>query len=161
MKLPFKGQSVLPVRPYARHIRIRVFALLRSLGLEVDDSDVIPAGMRDAEVIGLLQQQRPSVLLIPFHAHRDASGAPLNGLGILVRLRDVPHLAATPIVMPISEIGEASFDLLVSREEAGSELSAVLERTFLLRTRELDAPDLAARLERHLAGYLRHAGGVD
>ncbi len=152
MKLPFKGQSVLPVRPY---IRLRVFTLLRSLGLEVDESDVMPAGMRDAEVLRLLQQHRPSVLLIPFHAHRDASGAPLNGLDILPRLRELPHLAATPIVMPISEIGEASFDLLVSREHPGSELSAVLERTFLLRTRELDAPNLTERLERHLSTYLK------
>jgi hypothetical protein len=41
--MSFRRHTVLPVRPYAPSIRAQLFALLRSLGLEVDDGASIPA----------------------------------------------------------------------------------------------------------------------
>jgi hypothetical protein len=148
----FRRHRVLPVRPYAPSIRARVFALLRSLGLEVDEGGSIPARTRDDEVMSRLRGLSPSVLLVPFHAHRDDRGEPVNGLGILVRLREIEHLASVPVVMPVSGVGEAAFELLRSR--GGPELDSVLTRTFLLRTSELDGPELGSRLEVHLARFL-------
>lgn len=130
-----------------------MFALLRSLGLEVDEGASIPTRTRDDEVMSRLKGLRPSVLLLPFHAHRDVRGEPVNGLGILVRLREIDHLASVPVVMPVvSGVGEAAFELLRSR--GGPELDSVLARTFLLRTSELAAPDIGPRLEMHLAQFL-------
>ncbi len=94
------------------------------------------------------------MLLIPFHAHRDDRGQPVNGLGLLRRLREIQHLATVPVVMPISGVGVAAFELMLSREETGSEVSLVLERTFLLRAHDLDAPDVATRLGTHLARFI-------
>jgi hypothetical protein len=78
--MSLRGFSVLPVRPYARHIRVRVFSLLRSVGLEIDETNAIPAGTRDDEVIARLRRLSASA----------GAGAPW--LRSPVRRRE-PHIA--------------------------------------------------------------------
>ncbi len=142
--------KVLPVRPYARSIRERVFALLRAAGLEVDEVQMVPPGTPDAEALKRIEQRQPDVLLIPFHAHRDAHGVVVNGLGLLSELGVRPRFARTPVVMPVSGMGEAAFELMLSRLEPGSVLAAALERTFLVRPFDLDDVGTPDRLKQHL-----------
>lgn len=149
-----RGLKVLPVRPYARSIRERVFALLRAVKLEVDEVNTVPPGTTDLEAIQQIERLHPDVLLVPFHAHRDHHGAAVNGLELLTKIGERPRFARTPFVMPVSGMGEAAFDLLITRVDAGEPLAAALERTFLLREKDLDDRATRPRLAQHLARWL-------
>lgn len=109
------------VRPYARQIRARVFSLLTTTGVRVDDADVVEAGTPDREVLESLGERRCDVLVVPFHAHNDRDGNAVHGLDVIARVRaELPLHRSTPIICPISNVGLAAAGLMLSRmgEEA-------------------------------------------
>jgi hypothetical protein len=143
----------MPIRPYAVHIRERVFSLLESLGFSVERERFIPSKLSNREVRRRLEQIEAELLLIPFNAHRDSDGQPVNGLEVLALVAQVPALAEVPIVMPLSPMGEAAHELLLSRVAAESGVREVLARTILLRTTELPIAGTAAGLAEKLAPW--------
>ncbi|HJL20426.1 MAG TPA: hypothetical protein RMH99_32465 [Sandaracinaceae bacterium LLY-WYZ-13_1] len=137
-------------RPYTARIRSRVFGILERCGLRPADDDVLPAGLSDDEVLARLEPSTGLVLLIPFHAHRDARGQTLNGLDLIRRLREErPGFERTPVLCPISNVGLAAASLMLSRYD-----EALFERVLFLHEDELDDADAERTVRAFLAGEL-------
>jgi hypothetical protein len=153
-------RRVIAVRPYPIAIRARVVALLAQADCVLAPDDMIPMGTDDATAIAWLTTRcslrPPDVLLIPFHHHRDASGASVDGLRCACRIEDeLRFLARVPIVMPASSIVVAGVRLALSRHAARPVPPALRERLLLLPEDEVDLPAtreaVRAHLDRHRA----------
>jgi len=146
-------QRVIVVRPYPARIRRKVFGILRSVGLSIVDADIIAAGTSDDEVMARLAREGPcAALLVPFHAHRDANGDLVNGLEVLRRLPgEAPRLVDTAVFCPISRMGRAAADLMLTRsKESGGLDRAELSKVLFLHEGDLDAPEIGDRVRRHV-----------
>ena len=141
------------VRPYGRQIRERVFALLDRAGLSPREEDVIPKGTDDEQVVATLRRQRPDVLVIPFHAHRDGRGETVNGLDLIERLlEEAPELSSLPILMPASMTALPAAHLRLSPLAPRPLPERVRSRILLIDESDLDAPGLADAIRDHVSG---------
>jgi len=91
------------VRPYPRHIRERVFALLGELGFELGDGLVVEPGTPDAEAADWVRAQQLDLVLLPLHTHEDRDGRSVDGLGVAALLGADFERRGTPILMPVDE----------------------------------------------------------
>lgn len=143
---------IVAVRPYSARIRSQVFATLEALGARVETA--IEEGATDDEAVEAVRGASAHALLIPFHAHRDRSGALVHGLRLIERIRaEIPVHASTPILCPISTVGLAAAGLLSARID-----EPVFERVLFIHEDELDEVDLPELIERFLldTGTLPH-----
>jgi len=135
---------IVALRPYSARIRSKVFTTLATLGARVKTA--VEEGATDDEALKSARRAEADVLLIPFHAHRDWTGALVHGLGLIERLRaEIPAHASTPILCPISMVGLAAAGLLSARLDG-----PMLDRVLLIREDELDEADLPELIERFL-----------
>ena len=123
---------IAAVRPYPARIRSRVFETLERIGATVESA--VEPGVSDDSAMRTLAGVRADVLLIPFHAHRDANGDVVHGLTLIERLRTGDDLhSRTPILCPISNVGLAAAGLMTSRVEED-----LLDRVLFIYEDELD-----------------------
>ena len=140
------------VRPYARSFRGEVFAALERAGCELVST--VPAGTPDRAVVEHLATLDCDLLLMPFHAHRDEHGELVNGLELLLALREQgSRHALTPVLCPVSKVGLAAAGLITSR--TGGELPGPV---LLVEEDDLEASRLEGQLRRFLRAA-RHPGG--
>lgn len=154
-------RDVTVVRPYGDAVRVRVFALLERAGLRIRDENVIPPRTSDEEVIERLRGRRPEVMLIPFHAHRDADGAVVNGIDLVDKLmRELPELVGTPVLMPVSLVGLAGARLRLSATATTPLPEEVRASVLLLDESRLGEEGLAEVVTEHVenVGRRRAAG---
>ncbi len=147
-------RNVTAVRPYEyeENIRSRVFAHLAAAGLELAPEHIIPAGTRDDDALLIVLKRPAHVLLVPFHAHRDASGALITGLEFLKRLdREAPQLARCPVLMPVTTTAAAVVDAYLSSPVRRVGTSS--ERVLVLPEKQLDDPGLADQIRRHVDAW--------
>ena len=140
-------RHVTVVRPYGPRIRQRVLALLERCGLVVLEADVISKGTSDERVIERLRERPPEILLIPFHAHRDARGAGLNGIALAAAL---PGPASVPILMPASAVALPGARLRLSPLAPHPLSDALRARILLLDEGTLELPATVAAILRHI-----------
>jgi hypothetical protein len=136
-------ERVLVVRPYGARVRAKAFALLEKVDLVVDEGSIIPDGTPDAEAVQVAATARRRVLLVPFHAHADRTGRPVDGLGFVRAL-----VAAAPhrdlrVLMPVSRFGAATVALA---QDTGTIPACVL----VLSEDELDRLETVARVRAHV-----------
>lgn len=137
-------KRLVAVRPYDDRIRGPVFTVLERLGYDRTRAVVFAAGTPDDEVLAALAlTPTPDALLVPFHAHHDHAGRPLDGLTTLLAARArVPSLAPVPVMMPVSQVVLAAVQLRIAKLDASEHAGIhVVEET------ELEDPQrVAARL---------------
>lgn len=148
------GPRLMVVRPYLARVRTRVFALLRSAGLDPADALRVEMGPPDDEAIAAIIEADPDVLLVPFHAHRDAEGNRLDGLTLCGRLHETAGASLAPVLMPITPMASASLRLMAGSGERAALFTELLERRILvLPEDEVDEhetiPQVMAFLRRH------------
>lgn len=144
--------QAIAVRPYRRAVRDKVFDLLERVACFVRDEDVIPAGTSDAHAVARVLAARERVLVVPFHAHRDANGQMLDGMSFVRALADASqHRFRWQIIMPVTGQGAAGLEL--ARSGSTQLLDPEVERSLLtLDGAALENPATEARLERFLRG---------
>ena len=132
------------VRPYPARIRQRVFEVLGSLGYEENDS--LDAGTPDGEAAAWALRVSASLLLLPYHKHKDREGRWVNGLGVAQRLG--PEFAAkgTPILMPVDEFTFAS-SFAREYNALTAECSEVATRLVVMREQLIGSQRIASLLE--------------
>jgi len=139
-----KRLRIVAIRPYSARIRSQVFATLDALGARVETA--VEEGATDDEALKAVRGAQADVLLIPFHAHRDRTGALVHGLRLIERIRaEIPAHASTPILCPISTVGLAAAGLLAARVG-----EPVLEGVLLIHEDELSEAELPVVIERFL-----------
>ncbi|MEM7251338.1 MAG: hypothetical protein AAF493_07950 [Pseudomonadota bacterium] len=77
-------------------------SLLESWGLS--PGLFIGAGTPDAPAARRVMESHPSVLVLPYHRHRDWDGNWVNGFGVAYRLGDEFLESAIPILMSVDDI---------------------------------------------------------
>lgn len=144
--------SAIAVRPYRRGIRDKVFELLERVGCFIREEDVIVAGTSDEDAVRRVVSAMPRILLVPFHAHRDAEGRMLDGMSFLRALADASGADFRwRVVMPVSGQGAAS--LALTRSGSTMLLEPEVESAILtLEESQLADPATESRLERFLRG---------
>lgn len=148
-------EKVLVVRPYGRQIRERMFGHLEKAGLSIDEVDVIQAGTPNRAAVTSIRSRPNHVLLVPFHAHVDHDGEQVNGLDVLQLLDEEGGLDA-PALMPVSKVGMAAAQLMMSGGGSGGKLSlSARDRILFIDEEELDDPGLFRRIEAHLRRFAR------
>ncbi|MCH9671798.1 MAG: hypothetical protein K0U93_10170 [Gammaproteobacteria bacterium] len=90
------------VRPYPQPLRRTLVLQLAGLGLQPGIS--ISSGTPDAPAARRVMESNPSVLVLPFHQHRDWDGHRVTGFGIAYRLGDEFVARNIPILMPVDDI---------------------------------------------------------
>ena len=144
-------RRVTAVRPYDSRIRRRVFAVLERAGLVIEESDIVPKGTSDADVLQMLRDRPPGILLIPFHAHRDDHGANINGVAFAERLAAVlPSLSEIPILMPASTVALPGAELMLSPFNPRPLSDDLRSRILLLDESALDQPETVAAIRHHV-----------
>lgn len=137
-------ERVMVVRPYGARVRTKAFALLEKADLVVDEGDVITDGTPDAEAVRIATTARRRVLLVPFHAHADRAGQPVDGLGFVRALVTAAPHRDLRVLMPVSRFGAATVALA---QDKGEVPACVL----VLPEDELDRPETVARVRAHVA----------
>lgn len=153
---PFGGVApqVVVVRPYTTRLRRRVWDMLRQAGLDMDEALQIPATTSDHEAVALVLETRPDALLVPFHAHRDPDGTPLDGLTFCRRLAQTPGARPLPVLMPVSRMAAANLRLSSHAGEHAALHTELLEtRILVLEDEVLEDPDTPARVVDHLRAH--------
>jgi len=132
------------VRPYSQRIRSRMVAQLRRAGLWVSPDHVVPVRATDRQAVTATLAFGNAVLLVPYHARRDAAGAISDGISFLRALHrtldDLPHR----VIMPVSLFGAAGLEVALSSTELP------LDRVLLVTEGELDDHALAWRIRSHV-----------
>ena len=134
---------VTVVRPYGERVRARVFALLSRASLEVVPDDIVPSGTSDADAIARVLASPNRILLVPFHAHRDASEDTLDGISFVRLLVATAPNRGFRVIMPVSRFAAAAVSLA---RTAGDMPSAVL----LVDEDELADPGLVTKVLAHV-----------
>jgi hypothetical protein len=137
-------QRVVLVRPYWTGVRSRVAAALARAGLDLRDAEVIAAGTPDDDACRRVLTSGVRILVVPLHAHRDPSGAPLDGLSFLRLLRSRAPERAHRVLMPVSRFAAPAISLAASRGEPG-------EGVLVLTEDALADPRLDLWVRAHLA----------
>lgn len=144
---------VTVVRPYAPRIRKKMFGHIEKAGLVIDPANIIAGSTPDDEALEILSGRRDHVFLIPFHAHLDADGKEVNGLDFANRLHaDYPSLRHCKILMPASTFAAASAELRFANLARFGLQEELGNRILLITEDELDEPDLADKIRRHVVG---------
>lgn len=135
------------VRPYGKRIRELVFDLLEEFGCDMEHATKIAPGTPDQAAIDEVIHSRATVLLVPFHGHRDETGTMINGLTFLTKLVAQKGSCPWRVVMPVSRVGRAGFMLAEARladKTFGGQLTVVpVEEISKSGTRE--------HIQKHLA----------
>jgi len=146
-----EGTRVLIVRPYPTRMRTRVFTLLHSAMLDMNSGRQIPAGTSDADAIEGIMETKPDVLLVPFHAHRDAQGQRLDGLTLCGKLYGILGASPIPVLMPVTPMAGASLRLMTHTGKHADLYRDLLERHILLvPDGEVDEHETIPRVVAHL-----------
>ena len=76
----------------------------------------------------------------------------IDGLEVLRRLpREAPRFVDTAVFCPISRMGRAAADLMLTRsKESGGLDRAELSKVLFLHEGDLDAPEIGDRVRRHV-----------
>jgi hypothetical protein len=138
---------VTAVRPYAPRIRKRVFDHMAKAGCPILPENVIAAGTADAEAVRFVLTQKSSVLLVPFHAHRDTEGRKVDGLTFLGALDQASVAFVWHVVMPVSTFATPAVTAMFTR---GDVPARARDRILLLQEDELDDPAATERIRRHV-----------
>lgn len=148
------GPTIVVVRPYTTRLRRRVWAMLRQAGLDMDEALQIPSTTPDEEAVAQVINVKPDLLLVPFNAHRDPGGTPLDGLTFCRHLTQTPGTRPLPILMPVSRMAAANLRLS-SHAKPHAELYAELLRTriLVLEDDDLEDPKTPARVVDHLRAH--------
>lgn len=147
-------RNVTAVRPYEdeENIRSKVFAHIAQAGLELAPKDIIPPGTTDDDALLIVLKRPTHVFLVPFHAHRDASGALITGLEFLKRLdSEAPQLARCPVLMPVTTTAEAVVSAYLSSPTR--RVGALSERVLVLPETRLGDSALADEIRSHVARW--------
>jgi hypothetical protein len=119
------------------------------VSLEVDEDDILPTESSDVQVIHFLGQHFPHVVLLPFHAQRAQDGEMMDGLSTLRKIeKSLPRYVKIPIVMPVSNMGLAAVNLMLTRKPKLSDARILL-------IREVDLPEMKTvpLLRDHIARF--------
>ncbi len=147
--------AVTVVRPYAHKIRNQVFPLLHKAGLHIAEHDIIAPKVSDDEVIDILRQRHPTVLLVPFHAHVDERGQYVNGIDLLERLQtELPKLIGVPVIMPTSSMGLSTVNLRLSAHAPHPLSNELRDSIFVLDEKRLADPELIHAVREHVDARL-------
>ena len=148
-------REVTVLRPYGDRIREKVFTLLEKAKLHIDPSKVLSPKLSDDEIVEQMRGRRVEVLLIPFHALRDAGGKRTNGVELLQRLEaEVPESHEAPVLMPVSMFGSAAVSLMLNQDRPNPRVSAeTSKRVLVLEEDHLDDPDMVEKIRRHVHGF--------
>ena len=104
-------RKALAVRPYPGQLRQKVFRLLASVEVAVEAPPELGGSAGNDDIVRVLAEQRPELLLIPFHVVRNGGGERTTGLELLARLRqEVPRFRAIPVIMPVSLYARLAFE---------------------------------------------------
>lgn len=90
------------VRSYPQPLRQALVSLLSSWGYYPGIS--ISAGTPDAPAAKRIVESTPSLVVLPYHRHRDWDGQWVNGFGVACRLDDDFAARQIPILMPVDDI---------------------------------------------------------
>ncbi|MEM9455954.1 MAG: hypothetical protein AAGF11_17370 [Myxococcota bacterium] len=146
--------TIVVVRPYTTRLRRRVWAMLRHAGLDMDQALQIPSTTPDEEAVAQIISARPDLLLVPFNAHRDPDGAPLDGLTFCRRFTQTPGTRPLPILMPVSRMAAANLRLSSHAEPHAKIYAELLQtRIMILEDDQLDDPKTPARVVDHLRAH--------
>ncbi len=137
-------REVTVVRPYSPRIRTRMIDHLRRAGLVIPEGHVVPIGATDDEAVRATIELGDAILLVPFHARRDARGEIADGITFLRALARALSSLPHRVLMPVSRFGAAGLELAL----ASSDLP--LERVLIITEDELDDRSLAARIRLHV-----------
>lgn len=140
---------VTAVRPYAPRIRERVFEHMRAAGCPIPPDGIVEAGSSDAAAVRFVLTQKSSVLLVPFHAHRDTEGHKVDGLSFLRALDQASFAFVWHVVMPVSTFAVPAVTAMFTREEVPARAR---DRILLLPEDELDDLATTDRIRRHVGG---------
>jgi len=116
------------------------------MGCDMESATVVPAGTPDDAAVDEVMHSSGSVLLVPFHGHRDESGEMINGFSFLAKLVERKGSCPWKIVMPVSRYGRAGFMLAEARlpdRTFGGQLEVVV-------VEDLDEFATANRLRAHV-----------
>ncbi len=146
-----RTMRIVVVRPYRARMRSRVFAALEQAGLKMDGATEIPQGTPDDETRERIVQADPDVLLVPFHAHRDAQGNRLDGLTLCRLLHETATAPSAPVLMPVTRMAMASLRLMsVSGPHAALHRTLLDGKILTLADDEVDLAPTPARIMAHL-----------
>lgn len=146
-----KPFSVFVVRPYHPKIRKLVLQLLEGVNGLIPEGWMSSERATDKEVILNLSHIRPDMLLIPFHAHRDAKGYAVNGISTLITLQNAYSWChAIPVVMPVSKYAGQGYQLTLNELNNGTPMANV----FTIHEDDLSSATLPGQLRSFLHGYL-------
>ncbi len=140
-------QQVVVVRPYGKRIRDLVFGLLEEFGCDMEHAMKVAPGTSDQAAIDEVIHSRATVLLVPFHGHRDETGSMINGLTFLAKLVEQKGSCPWRVVMPVSRVGRAGFMLAEARladKTFGGQLTVVL-------VEEISETITRKQIQKHLA----------
>jgi hypothetical protein len=147
-------RNVTAVRPYEYEadIRAKVFAHIDNAGLELAPEHIIPPGTTDDDALLIVLKRPTHVFLVPFHAHRDASGALITGLEFLKRLdNEAPQLARCPVLMPVTTTAEAVVNAYLG--SPARRAGTLSERVLVLSEKRLEDDALANEIRGHVAAW--------
>ncbi|MCX4242847.1 PleD family two-component system response regulator [Paraliomyxa miuraensis] len=149
----------MTVRPYWSRIRTRMVAMMDRAGLYVDEDLKVENGTPDEDAIQQILDTDPDVLLVPFNAHRDAEGKPLDGLTLCRRLSETTGARPLPVLMPVSSMGAAILRLMsTTGVHAAAYADLLADRILVLEEDTLDDPEVPARVVAHVR-RISHMGG--
>jgi hypothetical protein len=151
---PTHGQRVatfptMAVRPYRERIRERVFTALQRAGCVIAPNDIVPAGTSDEDAVARVLGSTHRVLLVPFHAHKDPQGRPVDGMQFITRLEASAPSWRWRVVMPVSSVAAPAVSIAMSSAAAGTPFAR--GDVLFMPEAELDDPALLTRIRRHLA----------
>jgi hypothetical protein len=138
----------LAVRPYHERIRERVFLALQRAGCAISLSDVIRAGTSDDEAVTRVLASSHRVLLVPFHAHKDAQGRPVDGVQFVTKLAARAKAWRWRVLMPVSPYAAPAVSMAMSAAAPGSPLAR--GEVLFMPEAELDDPELPAKIRKHV-----------
>lgn len=101
------------VRPYNTRIRDRVVSLLERVGCSFDEKHLVLAGTGDTEAIEQVVSMKNRLLLLPFHAHRDPQGQPIDGISFFEQLV-ADRERGWQALMPTTDFGRAALGLRIN-----------------------------------------------
>ncbi|MGE0327780.1 MAG: hypothetical protein AB7S68_36045 [Polyangiaceae bacterium] len=144
---------LLFVRPYAPRLRSQVVELLRAAGVAPQDTLAIPKGTPDREAIKQVRQVRASLLVVPFHAHRDEDGVRVNGLALAERLlEEVPRCLHTPMLVPVSAAGLPAALLALTAAGPRAATPAVREHVLLIEEDAMPTSRMVGAVRAYVLG---------
>ena len=125
--------------------------MLGACDVDIEHPRTIPPGTSDTEALKVLKAEWKGVLLAPYHAHRDAGAAPINGVDLVAQFALRNDLTSMgPVFMPVTQLGEARLNFRLAAVRRVECLKPLVDRILVLNTERLSHPELARSIKTHL-----------